>query len=106
MKVSCPAERSTAHGFKGQSEQISVENVSGSKVFGSCHQGYEFKNFSSNDVQTHPEMSCVEHAASRGRHLSEKFLPKLIINVFEGDPTDYWAFMNRYTCHIADWLPA
>ena len=106
MKVSCPAESNTAHCFKRQSEQICVENVSGLKVFGSCHQGYGSKNFASNDVQTHPEMSCIQHAASRGRHLSEKFLPKPIINVFEGDPTDYWAFINHFTCHIADWLPA
>ena len=106
MKASCPAEISTAHCFKGQSEQICVGNVSGLKVFGSCHQGYGFKNFPSNDVQTHPEMSCVEHASSRGRHLSEKFLPKPIINVLEVDPTDYWAFINRFTCHTADWLPA
>ena len=37
VKVSCLAESSAAHCFKGQSEQICVEYVSGPKVFGSCH---------------------------------------------------------------------
>ena len=32
---------------------------------------------------------------------SERYLPKLSIGEFCGDPLDYWAFVNRYDVHIA-----
>ena len=33
--------------------------------------------------------------------LSERFLPKPSIEVFDGDPFDYWGFVNRFEIHIA-----
>ena len=38
------------------------------------------------------------------RDVSDQLLPKPIIKKFKGDPFDYWAFHNRFTCHVADWL--
>ena len=35
---------------------------------------------------------------------SEQYLPKPSIKKFEGDPLDYWAFLNRFRSHIGDWL--
>jgi len=34
--------------------------------------------------------------------VGERFLPKPAIEKFEGDPLDYWAFVNRFKVHIAD----
>ena len=34
--------------------------------------------------------------------VSERFLPKPAIEEFDGDPLDYWAFVNRFKVHIAD----
>ena len=34
--------------------------------------------------------------------MSERFLPKPAIENFDGDPLDYWAFVNRFKVHIAD----
>ena len=31
-------------------------------------------------------------------------LPKPTIKLFEGDRFDYWAFYNRFRCHVSDWL--
>ena len=33
---------------------------------------------------------------------SERYLPKPAIEKFDGDPLDYWAFVNRFKVHIAD----
>ena len=38
------------------------------------------------------------------RDVSDQLLPKPKIKSFEGDPLDYWAFPNRFTCHVTDWL--
>ena len=35
---------------------------------------------------------------------SDQLLPKPTIKLFEGDPLDYWAFYNRFRCHVGDWL--
>ena len=32
---------------------------------------------------------------------SERYLQKLSVGEFYGDPLDYWAFVNRYDVHIA-----
>ena len=34
--------------------------------------------------------------------VSERYLPKPAIEEFDGDPLDYWAFVNRFKVHIAD----
>ena len=39
------------------------------------------------------------------RDASDQLLPKPSIKPFHGDPMDYWAFFNRFSCHIAEWLP-
>ena len=39
-------------------------------------------------------------------YCSDQLLPKPTIETFDGDPMDYWAFLNRFTCHVADWLPS
>ena len=39
------------------------------------------------------------------KETSEQLLPKPFIKKFEGDSMDYWEFFNRFTCHVADWLP-
>ena len=44
--------------------------------------------------QSAPETSHAE--------ASERFLPKPSIEQFDGDPLDYWAFVNRFKVHIAD----
>ena len=36
---------------------------------------------------------------------SDPLIPKPNVKKFEGDPLDYWAFYNRFRCHVADWLP-
>ena len=40
----------------------------------------------------------------RLRDNSDQLLPKPIIKLLEGDPLDYWAFYNRFRCHVGDWL--
>ena len=39
-------------------------------------------------------------------YYSDPLIPKPNVKKFEGDPLDYWAFYNRFRCHIADWLPS
>ena len=34
--------------------------------------------------------------------VGDRYLPKPAIEKFTGDPLDYWAFVNRFTVHIAD----
>ena len=48
-----------------------------------CHAGYV--------QQTSPSVE-----------VSERYLPKPAIEEFDGDPLDYWAFVNRFKVHIAD----
>ena len=48
-----------------------------------CHAGYA--------QQTSPSVE-----------VSERYLPKPVIEEFDGDPLDYWAFVNRFKVHIAD----
>ena len=38
------------------------------------------------------------------RDNSDQLLPKPTIKLFEDDPLDYWAFYNRFRCHVGDWL--
>ena len=40
------------------------------------------------------------------RYCSDQLLPKPTIKKSDGDSMDYWAFLNRFTCHVADWLPS
>ena len=37
---------------------------------------------------------------------SDPLIPKPNVKRVEGDPLDYWAFYNRFRCHVADWLPS
>ena len=34
--------------------------------------------------------------------VSERYLPKPSIEEFDGDPLDYWAFVNRFQIHVAE----
>ena len=34
--------------------------------------------------------------------VSERYLPKPSIEKFDGDPLDYWAFVNRFQIHVAE----
>ena len=36
---------------------------------------------------------------------SDPLIPKPNVKRFEGDPLDYWAFYNRFRCHVTDWFP-
>ena len=36
------------------------------------------------------------------RDASDQLLAKPSIKPFDGDPMDYWAFFNRFSCHIAE----
>ena len=40
------------------------------------------------------------------RGYSNPLIPKPEVKKFDGDPLDYWAFSNRFRCHVADWLPS
>ena len=40
----------------------------------------------------------------RLRGNSDQLLPKPTVKLFEGDPLDYWAFYNRFRCHVGNWL--
>ena len=40
------------------------------------------------------------------RGYSNPLIPKPEAKKFDGDPLDYWAFSNRFRCHVADWLPS
>ena len=37
---------------------------------------------------------------------SDPLITKPNVKRFKGDPLDYWAFYNRFRCHVADWLPS
>ena len=37
---------------------------------------------------------------------SNPLIPKPEVKKFDGDPLDYWAFLNPFRCHVADWLPS
>ena len=34
--------------------------------------------------------------------VSERYLPKPSVEEFDGDPLDYWAFVNRFQIHVAE----
>ena len=51
----------------------------------------------------HPSVHSA-YDALRGS--TDQLLPTPSIRKFDGDPLDYWAFYNRFRCHVADWLPS
>ena len=66
--------------------------VEGNKVLGD-----------SNTRSLQPRDLPPRHARSLGE-VGERFLPKPQITKFDGDPMDYWAFVNRFRIHITDRL--
>ena len=77
-------------GNPGEFENLYTGNSSRS-AFTSTSQGFPPKS----------EINNIDFL----KETSEQLLPKPSIKKFEGDPMDYWAFFNRFTCHVANWLP-
>ena len=54
--------------------------------------------------QVSSQYPSVHSAYDAFRGSTDQLLPTPSIRKLDRDPLDYWAFFNRFRCHVADWL--
>lgn len=73
------------------------EQVTGQENHPALHRPHDFPYGGANTSGNYRRAAYAPYS-----EIGERFLPKPAIEKFEGDPLDYWAFVNRFKVHIAD----